>query len=216
MSKTSTSIVMANPSRLQRVSADVLNGANGTLCSQQYARLCRGVTEDISLQNAVEGVWHKLFMIHGSSASPYIIGVGKTTRIVWCNCPDARAPHDYTCKHICWFVCILLGLTDLEILTQCILPEDVVSNLNLANVLATRPSPVTLRSAPLSTTVFLDGFGGHAPVAGAECCVCYEDLGSEDESKCVHCPGCCNHFHSLCIMQWLAQGQDSCPLCRHH
>ena len=65
-------------------------------------------------------------------------------------------------------------------------------------------------------SVFLDGFGGRAPPADAECCVCYEHLGSGDESKIVHCPGCRNHFHALCILQWMARGKNSCPLCRHH
>ena len=65
-------------------------------------------------------------------------------------------------------------------------------------------------------SVFLEGFGGCAPPADAECCVCYEDFESGDESKIVHCPGCRNHFHALCILQWMARGKDSCPLCRHH
>lgn len=253
-----------------RVSEDVLDEARETLHPQQYARLFRGGTEDISLLNFLEGVTVWMFMIQASSGAEYMITVDKSTMKVTCNCPDASHTHTL-CKHVCWFVFVLLEMTDLRVFVDHALPASVANQRFNQTLLpagarhALSPADISVSASSrgpqyfqfaldpessfgtqigtvqsvmedsdvpfpdhltsdhgsdedpeLQGSVFLDGHGGSAPPGDAECCVCYEDLGSEDETKIVHCPGCRNHFHALCILQWMARGKNSCPLCRHH
>ena len=232
-----------------RVSEDVLDEARETLPPQQYARLFRGGTEDISLLVFLEGVTVWRFMIQASTGAECLITVDKSTMKVTCNCPDASHTHTL-CKHVCWFVFVLLEMTDLGVFVDHAIPASVANQRFNQTLLpagarpALSPADISVSASSRGQQYFhfaLDpesSFGTQISTvqsvmedsdvpfpdhltsalsgADAECCVCYEDLGSEDEMKIVHCPGCRNHFHALCILQWMARGKNSCPLCRHH
>ena len=204
-----------------------------SLSGPQGARFLRGGDEEIGLQDVKETAMKWMFMIRASSGRHYIIRVKKRIFKVQCNCPDAENHPWIACKHTCWLVFGLYGLTDVSILRNITLPESIVRNSDRVTLLATRfRCPLTDTESDIETdsdgedlfnslmlhdtgvinsyndtdrelqailrkrTAFLDGFGGHAPEADAECSVCYEDLQAEYECNCVHCPGCHNHFHT--------------------
>lgn len=260
--------------------------ARRNLNDAQYVRLWRGCTEPIGLVAIEETTQDQVFRIRASSGAQYLIHVHKTYRYVECTCPDAcRRAHYTTCKHTCWLMYCLLGMSDVAWLNRfrhrMLMPVDVMRDIDKDRLLASRfrylqlahndslqstytggvddvdsvseteaetesddgqeydsadfsvmhsmvdslvaeqarrstvsqdASEVDVQALVTKWAVFHDGFGGNAPAQGAECCVCYEDLVSEHH--CVHCPGCRNHFHSHCILKWMAQGKVSCPLCR--
>ena len=116
-----------------------------------------------------------------------------------CSCQDFwNVGVHMKCKHICWLLVNMGGRQPSQVLTGSF---DLLETV--AKAQETIATQIAASEQPFQACAEACG--------GAECCICYEELGLPE--NCQRCPECSNHFHASCIVESLKH-RCACPLCR--
>lgn len=171
---------------------------------------------------------HYLINVSGSTYNVYNLKLYKTSKKIFCNCPDSKKWANIqtcVCKHVCFVLYKIFNLNEDEVeeynfsdlndeqYTRCIekinsinfetnIENDIINDELIArfNELKSDDS----KSSPK------DIFKCENQKKEEDCPICYDKL----ESNILKCPSCKNSMHKNCMELWLNSGQDTCPYCR--
>lgn len=89
-------------------------------------------------------------------------------------------------------------------------PRQTEPRRNFHQVRRTTSTNTSTRTTTTTTTVHNDN------ADSAKCCICHDSINYSDKvtngGPCM--TPCIHHYHFLCIGNWFATGQRSCPMCR--
>lgn len=198
--------------------------------SQQIIRYDKIFSESFYLLNKTQHDNKLCFDISGSSSNVYKVNIYYGSKMIYCNCPDAKKwakNHNVICKHCCFvlFKVLKLHVENYEpYLNILIFTSNEIQNIKEAfqkinmnkcedfinedyikkhqQILQNSQNDQTQRLTPKQSQDNL-------------CCICYdefEDISNQKENR--QCKVCLTILHNTCLNKWLSSGNNTCPYCR--
>lgn len=198
--------------------------------TQQYYRYNKIFSDNFYLLNKSEEHNKLSFDVSGSTSNIYKVNIYFASRMIYCNCPDAKKwakSYCVICKHCCFvlFKVLKLDLAEYESYLQVLVftPEQIshikqtFQNTNISNnneyineeyinkykqLLEDSKATAQQSIVPKETQDIM-------------CCICYDDFENiTDISKNKQCKVCQTILHKECLNKWLQSGNNTCPYCR--
>lgn len=162
------------------------------------------------------------FDVCGSTKNIYNIKLYNNSKMIFCNCPDARGyakRNGVICKHSCFILLKVLKLDDISnYFSTLIFTDEQLSKikekyeaLSLVNNECVNEEYITKYQniKNKSNDIIIN------KEREKECCICYDELvditNKDFNAQCHHCD---NIFHKSCITKWINMGNTNCPYCR--
>ena len=196
--------------------------------NQQLLRFEKLNSEDFFLLGKSNDENKLIFNICGSTKNVYETKIYFKSKMIFCNCPDAKSwakKYGVICKHSCFvlFKVLRLKIDKLKYFNILIFDDEQMQeiknsyfNLNLSNFdedflnknyslkfeeLKNKDKNTTHEKKNIEQDEF--------------CAICYEDLDKDKDNKQnFECKTCLKILHNKCINKWISMGNNSCPYCR--
>jgi hypothetical protein len=138
-----------------------------------------------------------------------------------CSCYDFRynsKKKNTVCKHICFIVCKICKIYNIEFFKSKKLDKNIISNLinKISDKNLLKDKTISKQFTTLSYSSFFDLLHYNSNEEN-NCVICYGDI-LEDEvnnNKCISCPKCNNIFHKECKEVWLEEHMK-CAYCNNN
>lgn len=169
----------------------------------EHPRLIKALSEKMSLLSASQSASEWIFKVRGQTNNVYDQHFSSDN--FSCSCPDQQGKKTF-CKHLLFLV------------------TRVAKQYELGNEVAQRPKTSWKKTAfsacsaswksllkhlIVTDTVYEEAVSAVDPLEA--CCICFEDMGTMDLTRCS--ASCKKHFHKICLDRWLEHA-DTCPMCR--
>ena len=191
---------------------------------QQLVRIDKVESDPIFLLSKNSTPQKYIFDICGTSKNIYKVQIYKTSKMIYCNCPDARGHCKRTgviCKHSCFILLKVLKIpfadeyfnklifTDeqLEFIKEkvdsIIFEENNFINMDYIskyNAIKNKKDSDTIQ-----VNENIEMF----------CPICYDEFSDpKDKKENYQCLCCQKIFHNKCLNKWKSLGNTNCPYCR--
>ena len=132
----------------------------------------------------------------------------------WCSCADHKfnsVKKGTCCKHICFLVCKVMKLLDVEFFKTKTLTQEQIDALiqKLTSDTIWKDSTITKEFDKIT----LELFKNFSKQIDDACPICFNDLEENEKPLLLACPTCHNYTHKECIEIWLEK-QQRCVLCK--
>ena len=162
-----------------------------------------------------------VFEVCGTTKNIYKVQIYKYSKMIFCNCPDAKSyakQNSVVCKHCCFILLKVLKLINSDDFFNMLLfdhkqLEFIKNEFNklefIENEYIKMDYVNKFKELPEDKIIIkkdMDSF----------CLICYDDLENIENKKINNqCKYCLKIFHNKCINKWLSLGNNNCPHCRN-
>ena len=193
---------------------------------QQLLRIDRIYNDSMYLLNKEHYTNKFVFDISGSTNNIYKVQIYFPSKMIFCDCPDAKGickKHKLLCKHCCFILIKVLKLKDYEQYFKSLILSDneleyiktSFNNLDLDNNNSFINDNYIKRFSEIdlnrnSSIVLKDNYE-------KICVICYdilEDITNLTKNK--QCKRCYKIIHKNCLQKWIDMGKKTCPYCRNY
>jgi len=162
-----------------------------------------------------------VFEVCGTTKNIYKVQIYKYSKMIYCNCPDAKSyakQNGVVCKHSCFILLKVLKLINSDDFFRMLLFDDkqleFIKNefnklefteneyikMDYVNQFNQLPEDKIIIKKDMETF----------------CLICYDQLEDIENKKFNNqCKYCLKIFHNKCINKWLSLGNNNCPHCRN-
>ena len=132
----------------------------------------------------------------------------------WCNCADHKfnsSKKGTSCKHICFLVCKVMKIFDLNFFAT-----KKLNQLQIDALIQKLTSDSLWKDSSLAKEfekITLDTFKNFMKQLEDCCPICFNDLEENEKPILLACPTCHNYTHKECMEVWLEK-QQRCVLCK--
>lgn len=197
---------------------------------QQLIRYDKIFSESFYLLNKTQYDNKLCFDISGSSSNIYKVNIYYGSKMIYCNCPDAKKwakNHGVICKHCCFILFKVLKLNsetyksylDVLIFTPSEVEtiKEAFQKINMNNQEEFINQEYIEKHRQLLVKKQDNQSQSLIPKQSQDnlCCICYdefEDISNQNKNK--QCKVCLTILHKSCLNKWLSSGNNTCPYCR--
>ena len=192
---------------------------------QQLLRIDRIYNDSIYLLNKEQYTNKFVFDISGSTNNIYKVQIYLSSKMIFCDCPDAKGwckKNNVICKHCCFILIKVLKLNDYEQYFKSLILSDneleyiktSFNNLDLKNNNSFINGNYIKRFREIdldnSSIVLKDNYEKN-------CVICYDELEDiTNLTKNKQCNCCYKIIHKNCLQKWIDMGKKTCPYCRNY
>lgn len=132
----------------------------------------------------------------------------------WCNCADHKfnsSKKGTSCKHICFLVCKVMKIFDLNFFAT-----KKLNQLQIDALIQKLTSDSLWKDSSLAKEfekITLETFKNYMKQLEDCCPICFNDLEEHEKPTLLACPTCHNYTHKECMEVWLEK-QQRCVLCK--
>lgn len=195
---------------------------------QQLIRLEKLNSDDFYLLDKIEEDNKFHFDICGSTKNIYKVRIYFKSKMIYCNCPDAKSwakKYGVICKHSCFvlFKVLKLNINKDEYLRTLIFNDQQMDYLkdSFKKINMTNSNEDFINSEYSEKFKNLEKNNNKNndinPRESDEnfCAICYEDFENIiDKESNRQCKVCMKILHKKCLNKWLSMGNHNCPYCR--
>ena len=199
--------------------------------TQQLYRYDKIFSESFYLLNKSQHDNKICFDISGSSSNIYQVNIYYTSKMIYCNCPDAKKwakNYGVICKHSCF---ILFKVLKLNIqMYKSYLDSLIFTPFEIENIKGAFQKINMNNQEEFINEEYIEK---HQQILEKSknnnqlqilkpkqsqdnmCCICYDefkDICNQIENK--QCKVCLTILHKNCLNKWLSSGNNTCPYCR--
>ena len=188
--------------------------------TQQLIRLDKMFYEPIYLLTKKQDGHKYMFEVCGSTKNVYKVQIYNTSKMIYCNCPDARSyakNSGVICKHSCFILVKVLKLINQEDYFNIYLfnEEQLEYIKNKFNSLEFVENEFIKMDYIDKYKNLKDTNITVTPNIELICPICYDELDEiENKKKNNQCKCCSKIFHNSCLDKWITLGNNTCPYCR--
>ena len=167
-----------------------------------------------------------VFDISGSTNNIYKVQIYFISKMIFCDCPDAKGwckQNNIICKHCCFILIKVLKLKNYDEYFKSLILSDkeleyiktCFNNLDLKN----NNSFINGNYIKRFREIDFDNNGSIVLKDNYEkmCVICYDDLEDiTNLTKNKQCKCCYKIIHKKCLQKWIDMGGKTCPYCRNY
>jgi len=162
-----------------------------------------------------------VFEVCGTTKNIYKVQIYKYSKMIYCNCPDAKSyakQNGVVCKHSCFILLKVLKLINSDDFFKMLLFDDkqldfIKNEFNKLELIENEYIKMDyvnkfneLPEDKIIIKTDMESF----------CLICYDELDDIENKKFNNqCKYCFKIFHNKCINKWLNLGNNNCPHCRN-
>lgn len=196
---------------------------------QQVIRYDKIFCESFYLLNKTQYDNKLSFEISGSSSNIYKVNIYFGSKMIYCNCPDAKKwakNYGVICKHSCFILFKVLkqeidkykSYLDILIFT----PQQIQNIINSFETINMTIQTEYINQDYIKKHKLLlekgnDQKNSLTPKQSQDnlCCICYDNFQNiTDTKENKQCKVCKTILHKNCLNKWLSSGNNTCPYCR--
>ena len=162
-----------------------------------------------------------VFEVCGTTKNIYKVQIYKYSKMIFCNCPDAKSyakQNGVVCKHSCFILLKVLKLINSDDFFNMLLFDDkqlefIKNEFNKLEFIETEYIKMDyvnkFNELPEDKIIIKKDMESF-------CLICYDELDDIENKKFNNqCKYCLKIFHNKCINKWLSLGNNNCPHCRN-
>ena len=162
-----------------------------------------------------------VFEVCGTTKNIYKVQIYKYSKMIYCNCPDAKSyakQNGVVCKHSCFILLKVLKLINSDDFFNMLLFDD-----KQLEFIKTEFNKLEFIENDYIKMDYVDKFNklyDDKIIIKDDmelfCLICYDELDNIENKKFNNqCKYCLKIFHNNCINKWLNMGNYNCPHCRN-
>lgn len=195
--------------------------------TQQLYRYDKIFSESFYLLNKLKENNKLTFNISGSTSNIYKVSIYFASKMIYCNCPDAKKwakSYGVICKHCCFVLFKVLNLNlenhksylDILIFTQ----DEINNIINAFDKISSNQDFIKEEYIQKYNQILAQDKSNQITIVPKEtqdtmCCICYDEFKNiKDVNENKQCKVCQTILHKNCLNKWLNSGNNTCPFCR--
>ena len=162
-----------------------------------------------------------VFEVCGTTKNIYKVQIYKYSKMIFCNCPDAKSyakQNGVVCKHCCFILLKVLKLINSDDFFNILLFDD--KQLEFINNEFNKLEFIENEYIKIDYVNKFNQLSEDKIIIKKDmesfCLICYDELDDIENKKFNNqCKYCLKIFHNKCINKWLSLGNNNCPHCRN-
>lgn len=194
---------------------------------QQIIRLEKLNSDSFYLLDKFEEEDKLNFDICGSTKNIYKVRLYFRSKMIYCNCPDAKSwakKYGVICKHSCFvlFKVLKLNINKDEYLRTLVFDDGQIEYLKDSfkkiSMINSNEDFINLEYSEKFKKIAETNTNNEITPRDSDdnfCAICYEDFENiVDKDSNRQCKVCMKILHKKCLNKWLSMGNHNCPYCR--